>query len=351
MKPDRKKIKRIAKHSVFWLIILAFQVSRSGGKIMDVSGADFMALVVEHSLMLPILMAISYFFAYYLLPRYFSTRRYLPLIIFSVLGFITAILLMRIILYFFIIPTYYPVYQTSSAFWSFNLAQYTFYILSTVAIVVMIKYTGQMRQMEKVKNQLEKQNLSSELALLRSQVNPHFLFNTLNNINALVKKDPERTNQSILKLSDIMRYMLFEAANEKVHLVKEIEYIRSYIGLLSLRLEKADYIRFSVTGEPQQISLPPMLFIPFVENAFKHGLKDADSPGILISLNIGKERLNFEVRNFIKSPSLADTPDSKGIGIVNLKRRLELLYPDKHILLIRSDGKEYFCRLELDLTP
>jgi len=346
-----KKILRIAKHIAFWFFILVFQISRSGGKIIDTNWAEFKALLVEHSLMLPILMGISYFFAFYLLPRYFFSRRYLPLIVLSFFGFASAILIMRLILFFYIIPEYYPQYSLPlSGFWSFNLAQYTFYILSTVAIVVMIKYASQMRRMEQVKNQLEKQNLSSELALLRSQVNPHFLFNTLNNINALVKKDPERTHQSIIKLSDIMRYMLFEATNEKVLLSKEIEYINSFIGLQSLRLEKPDYIEFTVTGEPLQIKLPPMLFIPFVENAFKHGLKDTVSPGIEIKMNIGKDTVHFEVKNYIKSASLSDTPDTKGIGIANLKRRLELLFPTNHLLNIHSNGKQYSCSLELNLT-
>ncbi len=337
------------KHFLFWVFILALHIFRSGLRTIDPSRPEFKALVVEHTLMLPLLIMTSYFFAYYLMPASFSTRKYSRLILLALGAGTVAIIIMRFILYFYIIPVYYDIPRSPSAgFWNFNLAQYLFYIFSTVAIVLMIRYTSMMRKMERERSQLEKQNLAGELALLRSQVNPHFLFNTLNNINALVNRNPERTSRSIVMLSNIMRYMLHEAANERVSLVKEIEYLNSYIELLSLRIDRTDYIKFIVTGEPQNIMIPPMLFIPFVENAFKHGLKDSDPPGIIITLDIAKEGISFRVENLIKPASVGDTPGHHGIGLANLKRRLGLLYPGRHKLEVNSDGVKFICSIEIN---
>lgn len=344
------QIRRLLKHLVFWLFILAFQISRSGAKIIDTNWEDFRSLLIEHSLMLPLLVLISYFFAYYLLPRFLSARKYLFLFLLATGSGAFAIIMMRIILYAYVFPEFYPTYyEKYPGFWNFNIAQYAFYIFSTVAIVVMIKYASQLRQVERIRYQLEQQNLSSELALLRNQVNPHFLFNTLNNINVLVKKDPELTQKSIVKLSEIMRYMLTEAVNEKVMLTKEIEYLNSYIGLLSLRLEQKNYILFTVTGDALGLLIPPMLLVPFIENAFKHGLKDAPAPGIIIQLEIARDKIKYCVENFIKPDKISDTPDSNGIGIANLKRRLGLLYPGKYKLDINTDGRVFCCRLELEI--
>lgn len=343
------KIQRLLKHLAFWAFILTFQISRSGLKIIDTNWHDFRSLLIEHGLMLPLLMMISYFFAYFLLPRFLSARRYPLLFLLAICSGAFAIIIMRVILYHYVFPEFYPAfYEKYPGFWNFNLAQYAFYIFSTVAIVVMIKYASQLRQIEKIRFQLEQQNLSSELALLRSQVNPHFLFNTLNNINVLVKTNPELTQKSIVKLSDIMRYMLVEAVHEKVALTKEIEYLNSYIGLQSLRLEQVGYITFTVTGDGNGILIPPMLLVPFIENAFKHGLKDAPSPGIAIRLDITRDKIIYCVDNYIKTNTISDTPDSSGIGIANLKRRLGLLYPGRHKLDIHSDGVTYQCKLELD---
>jgi sensor histidine kinase YesM len=339
---------RVLKHISFWLFVLAFQISRSGLKSFDVGSREFRALLVEHSLNLPVLMAASYFFAFYLLPEFYYKRRYLLPGVLSVIAGIAAVLIMRTVLYYYVLPEYYPVYFSGTAgFWDFNLAQYIFYIFSIVAIVAMIKYTSQVRKIEQQRLQLEQQNLAGELALLRNQVNPHFLFNTLNNINALVRKDPELTYQSILRLSDIMRYMLYEANADKVLLVNEVNFLKNFIGLNLLRLDRSDFVEFSVTGTPASISIPPMLLVPFVENAFKHGLKETSSPGISISLGITPGKLVFSVKNLVKTVRNPELPDTKGIGLNNLKRRLELLYPGRYRLETAQQGKQYSCLLEL----
>ena len=199
------------------------------------------------------------------------------------------------------------------------------------------------------KSQLEKQNLKSELALLRSQINPHFLFNTLNNMHSLVYSDPDMTAFSIIKLSEIMRYMLNESSSEKVLLEKEIEYIKSYIALQNMRFSEKEFVKMNIVGDPSGIEISPMIFIPFVENAFKHGDKKKKDVGIDIKLEINDSNLLFEVCNYKRKIASQDIEKNNSFGIVNLKRRLELAYPNRHHLEIEDAKDQYITKLRIDL--
>ena len=200
---------------------------------------------------------------------------------------------------------------------------------------------------ERQKKEMEAEKLSSELAFLKSQVNPHFLFNILNNICSLARKKSDDTENAIIKLSQIMRYMLQDSKDEKVNLEKEIEYLQSYIELQRLRLPEKVKIEFSVEGQPELVSIEPLLLIPFVENAFKHGVSYLDSSEILIRLSANNQALKFTVENNIAKHLGEIAEKGSGIGLKNVMRRLELLYPRRHQLLIRDDGAHY--NVELDL--
>ena len=198
---------------------------------------------------------------------------------------------------------------------------------------------------------LEKQNVKSELALLRSQVNPHFLFNILNTIHSFVKSNPDKATHSIIKLSDIMRFILYDATHDKISLNKEIEYLHDYITLQKFRLDNPGFVQFEINGNPNTISIPPMLLIPFVENAFKHGKIKTPSPGIKIKLNIiENKKIEFNVENVTSSLNLHKIENSEGIGLKNVKRRLELLFPDNHDLKIIETGNRFLVHLSLNLT-
>jgi two-component system, LytTR family, sensor kinase len=342
--------KRWIKHLAFWVFILFFHISRSNFNFVGYSWKMFYAELAEHSLMLPILMIASYFTSYYLIPRVYYTKRYLLFGLLLLGSGVLFIFMMRLLLYYIIMPFYYSSYLLEYPdFFQFNVFQHAFYIYSTVAIVLMIKLSQEWYSILKQKEQLSKQNLISELALLRTQINPHFLFNTLNNINALVKKDPDKTHRSIVKLSEIMRYMLYDASKEKTLLIKEIEYIESLIGLQLLRLSDHNFISFEIQGNPYNYEIAPMLFVPFVENAFKHANKDVSSPGIIIRLQIDGKSLIFTVKNYKRKYVETVQPDYKGIGISNVKRRLQLLYPERHQFSINETENEYMIFLALTL--
>lgn len=200
---------------------------------------------------------------------------------------------------------------------------------------------------EKKKQELENRNLTSELSFLKSQVSPHFLFNTLNNIYSLSLTHSERTSESILKLSQLLRYMLYESEARKVPLEREIEYLHNYIELQKMRIRDDVLISFKHTGDFNSLQIEPMLLIPFVENAFKHGINYSKPSWIKINLHVSSELLEFFVSNSIVEDSVNE--ESSGIGLGNVKRRLELLYPDAHVLIIRKTEKEFMIHLKINL--
>ena len=221
--------------------------------------------------------------------------------------------------------------------------------LFVFAISTAIKITNEWFRNEKQKKEMETEKLNSELAFLKSQVNPHFLFNILNNICSLARKKSDETENSIIKLSQIMRYMLYESKDEKVALEKEIEYLQNYIELQRLRISDTVRISFGIEGTPENYFIEPMLLIPFVENAFKHGISYVDDSGIVIRLIMDKQTIRFIVENKIVKKNDENIHSDSGIGLKNVKRRLDLLYPGKHELLITDDHVKYLVDLKINL--
>jgi hypothetical protein len=213
------------------------------------------------------------------------------------------------------------------------------------AYAILIKFAIDWFDSQKLKAELVNQTQASELALLRSQVNPHFLFNTLNNIYSLVCKKSPDAPEAIMKLSAIMRYMLYDANTDRVLLEKEIEYLQSFIELQKLRQRTQDFVELSIQGDVIGKTIAPMLLIPFVENAFKHGSKTGPSPAIRIHIVIEQHQFLFEVTNYLRKNFLAPRDSHQGIGLQNIRRRLELLYPGKYSLETRSEKDQYMIKL------
>ena len=221
--------------------------------------------------------------------------------------------------------------------------------LFVFAISTAIKITNEWFRNEKQKKELENEQLNSELAFLKSQVNPHFLFNILNNICSLARKKSDETENSIIKLSQIMRYMLYESKDEKVSLEKEVGYLKNYIELQRLRISAEVIINFTIEGNPENYLIEPMLLIPFVENAFKHGISYVDDSRIEISLKVGEKSIHFTVENYIIAKNDENITVESGIGLKNVLRRLELLYPGKHEISIKDDKVKYLVDLKISL--
>ena len=191
----------------------------------------------------------------------------------------------------------------------------------------------------------EEEKLHAELSYLKAQINPHFLFNTLNSIYAMALSRSEQTAGAIVQLSSMMRYVLVEAGKEKVPLEKELAYLNDYIQLQKSRFEGSLHVVLDINGDPQDRQIYPLLLIPFVENAFKYGVNPEQPSTIGIRIDIGDDGLRLHVSNHKVAVLPTDTPG--GLGISNTRRRLQLLYPGRHSLIIGDEPKTFIVSLNL----
>lgn len=199
---------------------------------------------------------------------------------------------------------------------------------------------------EEDKKQIEKEKIQAELSFLRSQINPHFLFNTINDIYALTYQKNDQAPEALLKLSSMLRYMLQEGATGKIELAKEIAYLRDYIELQRIGLKNQLYFLFKVEGEIDQQQISPLLLIPFAENIFKHGV--IDDPLYPAQLRITLQNHSFQLYSINKIARL-QKDSLGGIGLNNVRRRLELLYPEKFTFKVTEKENMYQCHLQLKL--
>jgi two-component system LytT family sensor kinase len=202
----------------------------------------------------------------------------------------------------------------------------------------------------RIHHKLEREKLAMELSVLKHQINPHFLFNILNGLYAMaLKNDDEPTAMGIEKLSRMMRYVLYESNDKLVGLDQEVEYIQNYIDLQGMRMGEKVAIEFRVGGEIKDQRIAPMLFIPFIENAFKHGVSTVRPSFIDISLHLNTNSLDFRVSNSLHPPTTSAHKPYSGIGQENVRKRLDMLYPGQYVLQIEGEKETYSVNLKLDL--
>jgi two-component system LytT family sensor kinase len=246
--------------------------------------------------------------------------------------------------------TSYPV-----SVWHRELLGYTFlsytldniYFGSTAVILSLAVYGGfDALYKEQENKSLREEKVQAELAFLKTQINPHFLYNTLNYIYSLAYPVSQQLGNTIIKLSKLMRYMLTESAGNMVDLQKEVEYIENYISIFKLRFEDAFFVDYKTEGNIAGQLVAPLLLIPFVENAFKHGVaKDAANP-IRILVKVAHKKLTFTVDNKINT---GQKDPSTGVGLPNIRRRLQLIYPGNYDLKINNNGETYTTTLTINL--
>jgi len=215
------------------------------------------------------------------------------------------------------------------------------------AISTGIKMTNEWFKNESQKTLLEKEKLGAELAYLKSQMNPHFFFNVLNNICSLARKKSDDTEPAIIKLSQLMRYNLYTSQEDKVELEKEIQYLHDYIDIQKMRLANNVSIDFKVDGNIYPIKIEPLLFITFVENAFKHGINPQIKSEIKISINVIDSKVIFKISNYSDANHVKQN-ENEGIGLKNVTRRLNILYPSKHILSISKNNNKFIVDLTIE---
>jgi LytS/YehU family sensor histidine kinase len=332
------KLKQIVLHAIIWIAIVLY--------FMYNNGRTEYSTIVNFVYFGVINISLFYINYLFILPTFLNRKKYLwcALSIFFVV-MIFSFIKCGLAYYFYDIVIKRGGSKVVIDFWYYYssavFVSCFFILLSTV-----LKFIQDWFLNEKVKSNLENENLIAELAFLKSQINPHFLFNSLNNIYSLAYQKSEKTPEAILKLSEIMRYMLYESNEDKVELSNEIRYLENYIELQKLRFKDNIYIKFEINGDPLGLMITPLVLISFVENAFKHGIAtDSENP-ISISLNLTDGKLLFHVSN-IKSSMNKDI--TGGIGLQNVQRRLSLIYKDRYRLQIDDTNDIYNCELYLNL--
>lgn len=238
----------------------------------------------------------------------------------------------------------------------YNLWSFEFFINDaisisyTLAITMALLFFKQWFEKERLTIRLEKLNIETELKFLKSQINPHFLFNSLNSIYALTLSKNDKAPEVILKLSEILRYILYEGGEKTVELKQEIEYIKNYLELEKIRFGERLKLSIEINGDYSGMEISPMILLPFVENSFKHGVNSTvEESFINIKISVDKNVLYFEIENN-KHPDYSSEPKpNSGIGINNVKKRLNLIYPEKYSVKLDDRGKTYKVNLILHL--
>lgn len=221
--------------------------------------------------------------------------------------------------------------------------------LLVLGVSTSVKVVQKWQEDVQLRQNLEQQKISSELSFLKAQINPHFFFNTLNNIYALTLSDIETARQALHNLSRMMRYVLYETRKDVTFLSQEIAFLQDYIKLMQLRLTDKVKVTFRHPASLNDMSIAPMMFLPFVENAFKHGVSVQSSSCIFINIEQKGNSIHLEVKNTIFNNKSILLEESNGIGLTNTKRRLDLLYPGKHTLLVDEQAPENSFQVNLKM--
>jgi len=282
-----------------------------------------------------------YFNAFILIPRFIYKKKYWQFTVTHLGTFTIVLALVYTLITVFFKPNHY---NSRTAFFNFLIYLFIF-AMSTAYQLIKDKVNSDKREQEK-----QNEVLKTELSLLRSQVSPHFMFNVLNNMVSLARKQSELLEPSLIKLSSLMRYMLYEADEEKVSIEKEMDYLQSYIDLQQQRFGKKVQVKVHMHTMDNQYRVEPMLLIPFVENAFKHGTGMIEDAQIDIDLEAEKNVLQFTVSNKYNPASAEIKDKTSGIGLTNVKRRLNLLYGKNHSLVINTNDNWFVASLKIQLT-
>jgi len=280
----------------------------------------------------------------FFIPQLLALKRVIPYIL-TVLG---AVILVILLTHWIESTFNQEFYESRDWYPGIVTSRAILHSLLILTISGSLKMTKEWFRNERLKNEMEKEKMASELAMLKSQINPHFLFNNLNNIYSLANRKSEAAPKAIVMLSEMMRYMLYDSTSDQISLSKEVEHLHNYIDLQKLRLKDNHQVCFTTEGDLETKKIEPMLLEPFVENAFKHGDIFRKGGNIHIDLKVNGNKLHFEVSNtFTRNGHVKD--EHSGIGLNNIRKRLELLYPEQHQLDITEKEAKFKVDLKLNL--
>jgi len=352
---DRILKNRVLTHILFWIVILIIQ-----SQVFLYTNYTLKVILVNTLAILPSILMAAYFLVYYQIPRFLDKKRYLKFIGSLLLSIYVFTVLARLLTVFVAEPIIGVVENIS------NINMFLLVILSVdrlarhyllpvyIAPFIMasIKLIKQRSEEKRRLKELEKEKTISELNFLKAQIHPHFLLNTLNNIYALTLKKSDKSSESVLKLSEMLTYVLYRCNEKYVLLRDEIQLLDNYIALEKLRYGADLKLTFDKDLTDENIQIAPLILLSIVENAFKHGASGSlDKPMIKIHLQATKDLLTFKVFNTKSETQQEDlTEYTKGIGSSNIKKQLGLLYPENYELQVKEADVSYEVQLKIQLN-
>lgn len=349
--PQQKQYRQylVIGHSLFWLASIVFLCS-----VFYVYSRDFNLALLSKAFITNIGFALSvYVNLYVLIPRFLKQKSYIFYFFWLIILLTTTSLFTQ----FLIVYPLRNILDVSEGFSSLNSNTHSAFFFATLFYVLVtsfLKFIKEWLSMQDLNYKLaksEKEKLQAELKTLKGQLNPHFLFNSLNNIYSLALVKSDKVPELILKLSDLMRHIIYESQENYISLEKEIEFVDNFIALQKIRTSEKTKISYNKYGEVPSAKIAPLLFEPFIDNAFKHGIPGTDGNDFIdISFNFEDTgRLNFRLQNNYEETESWNKKDS-GIGIENVKQRLQHLYAkDEYSLSVLKENQVFSIRLELKL--
>jgi hypothetical protein len=295
-----------------------------------------------------LLIIFFYLSYYYFIPKFYMNKEYLAFFIFILVAYMAIVIIPQLFIWLnpdmghFQRPPGMRRPPPPGNPWLRDLGKHFYQFAVILVFALVLRISNRLRQTEKEK-------LDAQLSYMKAQMNPHFLFNTLNSIYSLAIERSDATAPAIVKLSGMMRYVLSESQNDFVPLQKEADYIKNYIELQQLRFQDSIRLEFEISGEAAGKKIAPLVLIPFIENAFKHGINPEESSEIHIHIHISDRTLNLHVLNH-KVHVHFPMETKSGLGIENTKQRLLFLYPGKHQLSIQNNAELFTVSLQLDLS-
>ncbi|PQJ69296.1 histidine kinase [Polaribacter butkevichii] len=336
--PFVRLILKIVLHTFFWVIVYFFYTYFLG------YGSDNIKYVNAFSgFLMPSTIVVCYFFLYYLIPKYLQKKKYVSFVIYSIYSFIisTSFLILSVLYGFVLLenPDKEAVIPLTKSLPNIIFGVYMVILFVIVIGLVGYNYLAQVKTDDLKSKFLETQLQlkEQELKFLKMQIHPHFLFNSLNTIYGFAIAKADEAPEMILKLSNLLDYILYQADKPKVLLIEEVNHLEDYISLEKMRFHDTLNVNFIKEKLNDSLQIPPMLLIPFVENSFKHGVIIDGILKVDIQLKVDVDYLFFEIENSSKEKE----DINGGIGLENIKKRLEMLYPKKHQLEI-IDKKDVF---------
>jgi len=347
----QSKYSRILLHILFWLMVYVFFIVFFGR-----SSRDYSVTIIFVSMLLPLSIATTYFLNYFLIPRYLFTKKYGGFVLFVFYTFVVSVWLeLFISLWVFIFITNYQSEKMNPSSFDGLLLMVGLYFVIIFAVAIKLVRHSFLIQKKNIelnnrRFETELKLREAELKLLKAQIHPHFLFNTLNNLYGLTLEKSAEAPQLVLRLSEMLDYILYRCNEKRVFLSEEIKNLKNYIEIEKVRYSKKLRLNAELPEETGELKIAPLILLPFMENAFKHGAGNfAGTPFIDFSMTLKKNKLEIILKNSKGQEKHKNSHASSGIGLKNVKKRLDLLYPEKHILNIENKNDLFSVNLILEL--